>query len=455
VKTKIVRLIVPLLLMFCVICFTASDKVFAVDQDFIDKYTAPKHVVYEGWAYGYEFDVDIDFSSDGTATAKISGLRTQHSQAYTSLNLTAEVTHIAKGNDMVKAMVEIKATGKTRSVHMPLATAKDPSTWTWGEVSEEPSTDDFREMLFFPYDKYPELEKIESFEQGSATEVYVEETQDQEPEPTKPESLEEVEVRTYLKSKEGMVRIKKADGRWVKAEEGMELEVGDMVKTLSNGKVEVVLKGTARIKIKPGSEFYIPRDKANTKEKVGFIKMVKGFLWAKAKKDKNSLKIATPNAICGVRGTEFEVTFKDGITCVNVIEGTVWLAEAEGLKEHIITVGQTACIPKGGQQVITPQPQPGTDHVSGTWNTSFGMMTLTQNGSNVTGSYTNDSGKIEGTLEGNILLGSWSERPSYKPPHDAGDIEFTFSEDGRSFTGTWRYGFDKQTWNGKWRGTKE
>jgi hypothetical protein len=317
------------------------------------------------------------------------------------------------------------------------------------------------EWVMFPYDMYPELANIEHFAPGDPIVVSVDGWQ-----PTKPDGgSSETSSTAMIEDVDGKVKVKKAGGDWIDATRGMELEIGDMVKTLSNGTVSVALfekdkasglnQKVALIRVKPDSEFIVPEEKENTAEKIGFIKMVKGFLWARAKKDRDSLKVATPNAICGVRGTEFEVAFKDNITCVTVMEGTVWLAEAEGQKEHIITAGNKACIPDGGHHAVTPQPQPDTNHVSGTWKTNFGLMTLTQDGSHVTGSYPHDSGKIDGTLEGNVLRGSWSERPSYKPPKDAGDFEFTFSEDGRKFSGTWRYGSQKQSWDGKWNGEKQ
>ena len=315
-------------------------------EEFIAEYTAPRHVVSEGWAYGYEFDVDIDFSPDGKATAKISGLRIDHTQAYVSLVLTAEVIKVIKRDDMVRAVVKIESIGRGRSVSMPLATSRDPSTWTWGDVGDE-FNDSFREMLFFPYDKYPDLEKIESFEVGSPIQFTAVDQTQEEITASEPQDSLEIESRTYLKKIEGMVRIKKAGGSWSKAEVGMDLEIGDMVKTLSNGKATAILKNTAIIKVKPGSEFFIPKDIENTKQKIGFIELMKGFLWARAKRDKNSLKIVTPNAICGVRGTEFEVGFKDGITCVDVAEGIVWLKDKSGSDEVVVKAGESACFPKG------------------------------------------------------------------------------------------------------------
>ncbi|HYE82507.1 MAG TPA: S-layer homology domain-containing protein [Clostridia bacterium] len=93
---------------------------------------------------------------------------------------------------------------------------------------------------------------------------------------------------------------------------------------------------------------------------------------------------------------------------------------------------------------------------TGEWKTSWGDMTLTQTGEKVTGTYTFDSGKIVGTVSGNVLTGTWSESPSYSPPHDAGEVEFVISEDGKSFTGKWRYGSegDWGNWEGGTRNTE-
>ena len=86
---------------------------------------------------------------------------------------------------------------------------------------------------------------------------------------------------------------------------------------------------------------------------------------------------------------------------------------------------------------------------NGTWNSDYGTLTLTTNGTSVSGTYDYDGGKITGTVSGNTLKGTWSQQPSYQPPSDAGDIQFTFNTDG-SFSGQWRYGSsgDWQPWNG-------
>lgn len=95
---------------------------------------------------------------------------------------------------------------------------------------------------------------------------------------------------------------------------------------------------------------------------------------------------------------------------------------------------------------------------TGTWNTDWGLMSLTQSGSQVTGTYEHDSGRITGTVQGSVIRGTWSEAPSYAPPDDAGDVELTISSDCKSFTGNWRYGKTgaygpSATWSGSWYGT--
>ena len=91
---------------------------------------------------------------------------------------------------------------------------------------------------------------------------------------------------------------------------------------------------------------------------------------------------------------------------------------------------------------------------TGTWNTtSFGEMTLTQNGSAVSGTYTHHQGRIEGAVLDGVLVGTWTEAPSRAAPTDAGDIEFRLSDDCTEFSGSWRYG-STGPMNDGWNGTR-
>lgn len=107
----------------------------------------------------------------------------------------------------------------------------------------------------------------------------------------------------------------------------------------------------------------------------------------------------------------------------------------------------------GGQAAVNPAPSraPGSlIQVAGRYDTDFGEMTLEQSGNSVHGTYDNRRGRIRGTLEGNILIGDWTQHPTYRPPSDAGEIKFTFGAGG-NFTGGWRHGNQGQweSWNGQ------
>ena len=96
----------------------------------------------------------------------------------------------------------------------------------------------------------------------------------------------------------------------------------------------------------------------------------------------------------------------------------------------------------------------GAETVEGTYDSNFGNLTLKLEGNKVIGTYPHDAGKIEGFMDGSKIVGRWSEAPTYKPPHDAGDFEFYFPADRKSFAGKWRYGFGGKEWSGDWHGIK-
>ncbi len=63
-------------------------------------------------------------------------------------------------------------------------------------------------------------------------------------------------------------------------------------------------------------------------------------------------------------------------------------------------------------------------------------------------------GKIEGTVQGNVWKGKWSEAPSYSEPRDKGDVELELSKDGTSWSGKWRYG-SSGDWRRNWTATRK
>lgn len=414
---------------------------------------------YDPWCL--EFDVQVSISPNGAVSAVIGSVHPKYSQAWISEELKPEIGAIKKLFNSVEVEFKVRISGYQRTYNY---TQK-----TWVMDSKNPTDHTVPGSLKFPFDKFPELQNIQNFQgHNSPSNIPEANSPPEEPPvnppqanlPLNPPQQEPLDC-AILQSKQGMVRIKKANGPWVKAVEGIHIYSGDMIKTLSNGSVTLKLNGGSIVTVKPDSEFVIPEDPANTKEKVSVIRVMQGALFARAKKEENSLNVGTPNAICGVRGTEFEVNVIGDQTCVEVYEGMVWLRD--------LATNITVDIKAGSKSCVSGAPQPsepvaggaavssGSVTFLGTWQTTsdFGKLEINLAGLRVSGTYTHDNGKIEGTLsaDGKTLTGTWSEAPSYKPPQDAGKFILKLADDGQSFSGRWWYGLTEsafsQVWNGE------
>jgi MscS family membrane protein len=73
------------------------------------------------------------------------------------------------------------------------------------------------------------------------------------------------------------------------------------------------------------------------------------------------------------------------------------------------------------------------------WRTGSAVLSLTQEGDRVTGTYQPEEGTVEGTVEGRLLRGTWSQ------PGATGRFVFALSADGQTLTG--RFG-NGEYWNG-------
>jgi len=124
------------------------------------------------------------------------------------------------------------------------------------------------------------------------------------------------------------------------------------------------------------------------------------------------------------------------------------LADMQG----VLTLGAVGAPPPTATPTPTATSSVPLSTWTGVWDTTYGNMELSQSDGTVTGTYEVNQGKIEGTVQGNKLIGTWSEPPSYAPPDEAGDIEFTLSSDGNSFVGRFRYG-SSGDWS-EWTGTR-
>jgi hypothetical protein len=95
------------------------------------------------------------------------------------------------------------------------------------------------------------------------------------------------------------------------------------------------------------------------------------------------------------------------------------------------------------------------DLATGSWNTEWGVMALT----NGQGSYAHNDGRIYGTMQGDHLVGYWTQSSSGQRCSSAlygsqywGRIDFTFDQSG-NFKGQWSY--CEGGWAGSWSGTRQ
>jgi hypothetical protein len=83
---------------------------------------------------------------------------------------------------------------------------------------------------------------------------------------------------------------------------------------------------------------------------------------------------------------------------------------------------------------------------TGSWSSyELGLLKLTQEAGNVTGTYAYNGGQIEGTVQGRQMNFRWWEFTAEGAPYESadpgnrGDGYFRISGDGQTLTGGWRY----------------
>jgi hypothetical protein len=114
---------------------------------------------------------------------------------------------------------------------------------------------------------------------------------------------------------------------------------------------------------------------------------------------------------------------------------------------------------------ITGLPVLSSGKFSGSYETQWGLLTMTQDGDMISGTYQNtvdgSNGVLSGrTIEnGNKLECSWTETRVTNAGDMAnvsGMVYFTLSDDGKTLNGQWKYSNTAaNTFDGTWNGTKK
>ncbi len=123
----------------------------------------------------------------------------------------------------------------------------------------------------------------------------------------------------------GKVWVQPPSGAETPAKAGATLAPGTGIRTGDDGEAEVAFADGSLLKVRPKSSLRLSGNKRQAKK--SSVLLFFGRVWSKVSRatgGKENYEVATPNAVCGVRGTEFETAVADdGSVRVRVTAGKV------------------------------------------------------------------------------------------------------------------------------------
>lgn len=144
------------------------------------------------------------------------------------------------------------------------------------------------------------------------------------------------------------------------------------------------------------------------------------------------------------------------LTTCALLAGAALLAACGGSNTPGSSASATAASP--APTAISVPPADPARPWAGVWETNEGRITLAQAGAEVTGTYPQDSGRLEGQAEGRVFTGFWVETDSNERcdtprqgSHHWGRAQFELNAAGDAFEG--RFGRCEaepdSTWSGR------
>lgn len=147
------------------------------------------------------------------------------------------------------------------------------------------------------------------------------------------------------------------DTDWQRAEAGMSLFSGDIVKTGANSSVEIMTEDETSFSLEENSEFVVG-EKQQAFER-WYLNLGKLLVNVRKKlSPERQFEVKTPVAVCAVRGTEFAVETTADDTNIGVLEGKVYANSIVTPQPEavIIAVNQEIVIPRKVAGLLRPVP---------------------------------------------------------------------------------------------------
>lgn len=137
---------------------------------------------------------------------------------------------------------------------------------------------------------------------------------------------------------------------------GDRLERGAVVRTLADGFANIIFADGSEFDLQPDSSVAISSHPRQGRAKHALVLFI-GHLWSHIKKSTDgtvAYEVATPNAVAGVRGTDFETAVAaDGTVRVRVSSGVVAVAGDKGVSVDV-HAGQEVSADERGVGQVTP-----------------------------------------------------------------------------------------------------
>jgi hypothetical protein len=169
-------------------------------------------------------------------------------------------------------------------------------------------------------------------------------------------TIPERSYATRVKDVQGDVRIKsEGSGLFERPVPGTEVKPGDTIET-QEGEITFYTMA-AKVKAFAHTVVRVAYDEFMPGPAKLFLKIEYGFFFVYARKEKDSLKVATPNAICGVRGTKYKIRHDQATktTVVEVEDGVVSFSDINNRKTVEVQAGMKSVI-KGNGLPSDPVP---------------------------------------------------------------------------------------------------
>ncbi len=157
----------------------------------------------------------------------------------------------------------------------------------------------------------------------------------------------------------GTVKVKRANRKIERVKVGTKLYSGDLLKSYGSSRATIMLPTKVTFQIKGNTIIklskFLPGKKEN-KSNLGLLYGIAKIKVGKLLKKRNRLKVVTPTAVIGVRGTYFEASATEDKTTVKVYTGSVTVKDKENKgAEQVVKAGYSCEVSKG-DSATEPEP---------------------------------------------------------------------------------------------------